>query len=378
MNKENIHIINLSIDAKLFDDDSKVSKRFIEYANLFGRFDAIVYTRQGLGQKELAVNATAYPSNSSSRISYFFNAYKIFKDIMSQNVSKRDIIISSQDAFTHLLAIFLKKKFKIKIQLQYHTDFMTPAFRNESIKNYFRYLAYKYSIKKADLIRVVSEKVKISIQHLSKGKKITVLPIYLDCDKFQNSNEEHLNYLRDLYPQYRVIILMMSRFSIEKNIKGAILIFRKLVNLYNDIGLVLVGSGEEFENLKNLVNNENLQQNVNFLPWQNDVLKIYKSADIFLNTSSYEGYGLSIIEAGLSSLPIVTSDVGIVSQYFKDGESAYICPVFDEKRFLDNLSNLVSDSSLRKKKGGEARRVLMNTLPTKEEYLNNFVESFSL
>ena len=78
--------------------------------------------------------------------------------------------------------------------------------------------------------------------------------------------------------------------------------------------LLVVGDGPEKENLERLARESGLSENVKFEPRTNDLVSYYKTCDLFLLTSNYEGYGMTLIEAAAAGAKIVSSDVGIASE----------------------------------------------------------------
>ena len=59
--------------------------------------------------------------------------------------------------------------------------------------------------------------------------------------------------------------------------------------------LLIVGDGSELTKLKAI--SHKLKANVIFSPWADDLPSYYKTADLFLLTSNYEGYGRTVVEA---------------------------------------------------------------------------------
>ena len=216
-------IISISLDKKIFEENSATRQRQIEYGKLCRQMHIIVLGKSGVAPKcsrdSLSEKVMAYEV-SGNNFKRFFGAYKLAKEII---IKEKSDLITAQDPFaTGLLGWLLKRKFSIPLQLQVHTDFLSPYFRKESIKNRNFVLLAKFLIPKADGLRVVSERIKKSVVscfrfHISR---IFVLPIFVDAEKIKNApvNAD----LRKKYPQFDFIILMALRFSREKNIGLAI------------------------------------------------------------------------------------------------------------------------------------------------------------
>ncbi|TSC66959.1 MAG: glycosyltransferase, partial [Parcubacteria group bacterium Gr01-1014_73] len=120
--------------------------------------------------------------------------------------------------------------------------------------------------------------------------------------------------LRKKYPQFDFIALAVGRLEPEKNSSLALEIWREVVKKNPLAGLVIIGSGSLEKSLKLKAKSLKLEDNVIFEQWKNDLVSYYKTADVFLNTSFYEGYGLAMAEARAASLPVISTDVGAVRE----------------------------------------------------------------
>ncbi len=300
----------LSSDSKIFYENSEVRQRMIEYGKLFYELHIIVLNKKLRTidyKSQIINNLFLYPTNSISKFSMIYDAIKIGKSL------KKPDYITTQDSFEIGFAGYMIAKYqKTKLQLQIHTDFLSPYFKKESLKNKIRVYLAKYLLSKADYIRAVSEKIKESLKAKNYKLKaiIRVLPIFVDVKKIRDA-EIKMN-LHKKYPQFDFIILMASRLTREKNIPLAINAMLEVIKKYPKTGLVIVGEGEENKNLKSI--SYKLQANIVFEDWTDDITSYYKTADLFLLTSDYEGYGRTIIEALSVGLPVVSTDVGCAGE----------------------------------------------------------------
>ena len=109
---------------------------------------------------------------------------------------------------------------------------------------------------------------------------------------------------------------MASRLEVEKNIDLAIKAFKEVVQKIPKAGLIIVGKGSEQGRLEALCLRLSLKQSVVFEPWadKQTLASYYKTADLFLNTSLFEGYGMTFVEAKAAGCKIVSTDVGIAPE----------------------------------------------------------------
>ena len=169
---------------------------------------------------------------------------------------------------------------------------------------------------------------------------------------------------------------MASRLEKEKNINLAIEMMKELTYQYPKIGMVIIGEGREKKKLENLAAKYNLQKNIIFEGWQNDLISYYKTANVFLLTSLYEGYGLTIIEALACGCPVVSSDVGIASEVISEGESGFVCPVNDKNCFIKRIQEIMEIQSLKERLGINSKMLISEKITVdKEKYLLKYKQA---
>jgi glycosyltransferase involved in cell wall biosynthesis len=89
---------------------------------------------------------------------------------------------------------------------------------------------------------------------------------------------------------------------------------------------------------------------------EEDVIRVYRSHDILLWTSTYEGFGLVLLEAMSQQLAVVTTPVGCAPALVRDGENGLLVPPRDPEAIVAGVERLMSDSSLRQRLGAAAAR----------------------
>lgn len=346
-------ILMISTDRKVFEENSSVRQRMVEYGGLVEELHIIVFSRRirnyesGITSEKIQIskNVFAYPTDSFSRWFYILDAIRISKKIITNHYTLTPVpwLITAQDPFeTGFAGWRIARAFGTKLQIQVHTDFLSPYFAQESILNKIRVLIAKFLLPRADCIRVVSERISNSLKAKSYKLKAApnILPIFIDAEEIKNTSP--LFDLHEKYPQFDRVILMTSRLSKEKNIELAIDAMSEVVKKYPKTGLIIVGSGPEESSQRSKVKSQRLDSNVIFEGWQSDTVSYYKTADLFLNTSNYEGYGLSLVEAAVSGCPIVTTDVGVAPELKKGGAKISICPVRDKACAIENIFTALS------------------------------------
>ena len=315
-------LLMISTDHKIFEEGSDVRARQAEYAKEWKEVHIVVFEKRSKGKEArnrkmvIAPNCWAYPTQSWSRFIYPFDAIRLGRFI----IAKRGITeITCQDSsLTAMAGVALKKEFHIPLEIQIHEDIGSLRFTYSFQNRIRKMLAISY-LPKADKIRVVSNRIRDYLTGTLKigDSKIAVRPIFVDVEKIKNSPILPEANLHTKYPQFEKIVLMASRLTKEKNIELAIRSWSEVISQMPKAGLVIVGEGHEKKKLEQLISRLNLKEAIIFEPWadQATLYSYYKTADLFLNTSLFEGYGMTLVEAQAAGCQIVSTDVGVAMEF---------------------------------------------------------------
>ncbi len=301
-----MRVLMISTDKLVFNPESQVRARLLSLASQVDLLEVIVFTKKS-DHFSLVTdqNLILRPTNSRSVVNYLFDAIKIGKKLTGLN------LITCQDPFlTGWAGLKLAGEFKVKLELQLHTDVLTPAFRQFNFKNKIYYWLAKFLLPYANQVRVVSDKLKESLvaAKLVKLNQIYVLPIFTDVIT------PIAPAWVTLIPRDYKVILMVGRLEVEKRFDLALQAFQLLAD--KKTILVIAGDGHEELKIKNLASQLGLSERVilagRLTPAE--LAGSYRSAQVLLHTAAYEGYGLVLAEAAQVGLPIVSTDVGIARE----------------------------------------------------------------
>jgi len=118
------------------------------------------------------------------------------------------------------------------------------------------------------------------------------------------------------------------------------------------IEFFIAGEGELLQNCKERIAREDLP--VKILGWQSNIEQVLTAADVVVLTSDNEGTPLSLIQAGMALLPVVTTRVGSVPEVVLDGVTGIITNL-DVKEIADALEKLANSEDLRAQLGAAAQ-----------------------
>lgn len=153
-------------------------------------------------------------------------------------------------------------------------------------------------------------------------------------------------------------LLTIGRLTPVKNQQ---FLLQMLAHLPAEVRLVIVGEGPERSRLQTQVERMQLQSRVIFAGEVLDIGTFFSDAAVFVLGSRFEGLPLSILEAMSAGLPVVSTDVGGVSEAVIDGDSGYLVAAGDDRGFADRVRRLLDRPALRETMGRRGRQHYLNT-----------------
>jgi glycosyltransferase involved in cell wall biosynthesis len=119
--------------------------------------------------------------------------------------------------------------------------------------------------------------------------------------------------------------------------------------------LVVVGDGEQREELRRLVRDLGLDSRIHFLGWRNDLQAILAEVDVVICCSRNEGTPVALIEAMAAGVPVVSTNVGGVGDLVVHDESGWLVPPGDPPALARAIEVLLADPALRARLAAAAR-----------------------
>ena len=94
-----------------------------------------------------------------------------------------------------------------------------------------------------------------------------------------------------------------------------------------------------------LVNELKIKENVKFVGWKTgkELWDIYQNSDLFLFASTYENFGLPLLEAAYFRLPLVSTDVGVAKDLIDVNKGGNIISKLDANEFAENIITLLKN-----------------------------------
>lgn len=267
----------------------------------------------------------------------YLKAYREgFKYLQSINF-KPDIIHSNILTRTVFIAWIQKIYNKTPYIITEHWTRYLPE-RN-SFHGVFRKLISKLVVKNAGAVCPVTHNLAIAMQkHGLKNSNYKVINNVVE-DIFFESTVPILRKTKR--------ILHVSCFDeLHKNIKGILRAVSSLSINHKDFELVLIGTGTDFENIRNYAETLNFNGcKVIFAKEQTpaEVAQYMKNSDVFVLFSNYENAPVVISESHACGLPVVSSNVGGINELVNDANGILI-NAGDENKLKESIEKILYDS----------------------------------
>ena len=269
-------------------------------------------------------------------------------------ISKYEIdVLHVHYAIPHAYAAYMAKKilfengYKIPIITTLHGTDITLVGNHPFYKP-----AVTFSINKSDIVTCVSKSLMEDTREFFGIKRdIKVIPNFIDIDKYER--KQKIREKNVISKGGEKIIVHISNFRPLKRIIDVLKIFEK-VNSEISSKLIMVGDGPEKKKAKDYLRKNNLKNRVIFLGKTNEVDEILCSSDLFLLPSEKESFGLAALEAMALKVPVISTNIGGLSELNINGNSGYTSDIGDIDSMASNAIKILSDKSLKKKYSSQA------------------------
>ena len=296
------------------------------------------------------------------------------EDIDAYLIENKVDVIINQNGFSDGFSLIKKHlKWKGKYIVVFHSDplMYCHLFSKTRLKKEIYNPANKLVNKAGWLIRLLLHKIwyprvigKISNMYLnnynscdhfvllsshffSNYKQITKTEDTIKCVIIPNplSFPEIADY--SILRQKKKEVLIVSRlYEPEKRISLCLNVWKRLMERgYNDWILRIVGYGQDEDNYKSFVKTENLR-NIIFEGMQ-ESYKFYQTASIFLTTSAFEGWPLTLMESlQMGVVPIAMDSYKSIHDIIVNDYNGKIVPNNDIEEFQNQIENLMNDKEI--------------------------------
>lgn len=151
------------------------------------------------------------------------------------------------------------------------------------------------------------------------------------------------------------MVIALGRLNQQKQFNHLIEIWKTVSQKYPDWKLSIYGNGEKKEELEKMISALNLDSSIELNPATSDIHEVLLNSSIYAMTSKYEGFPLVLLECMSYGVPAVSYACKCgPSEIIHSGEDGFLVPFNNKEVFIQKLSCLIENESLRKEMGKAA------------------------
>lgn len=180
------------------------------------------------------------------------------------------------------------------------------------------------------------------VETIGKLDNLTVIYNLLPIEEIVSlSNSE----TKELPPAKMKIVVVARLLDSAKGQKRLINAVSSLRKIGADISLTIVGSGDDYNSMVSLVKSNNAESYITFAGQQLNPYPYIKSADLLVCSSYFEGYNLTVAEALILGVPVISTDCAGPNEILNYGEYGMIVEN-SEKGLYNGLLRLYENPDL--------------------------------
>lgn len=290
-----------------------------------------------------------YYGKPKNKIRYFLKFLKEYKKGIALIQKRKTIDLIHVHILTRagLLALYTKKTKGISYVITEHWSRYLPIVN--TYKGSLRKILTKLVIKNASAVLPVTLNLKEALlSHGLNNNLYKIIPNVVDDIFFQ----KNLNKPKDKIKR----VIHVSTFEDKsKNITGIIEMVKELSQIRNDFKMILIGDGMDYKILKRLSDGYKLDSFIEFsgLLEKQELVDEYSRASFMLINSNYENMPVVINEAMACGLPVLSTDVGGISEHLDSTKGRLIEPkqpqqLFEQFQWMLEHFDSFEPSSIRK------------------------------
>ena len=261
---------------------------------------------------------------------------------LKQLINQHQIdLVHAHDNIASLAAYLTKKRYKLNVKVVSHIHNCYPWLEGNGVhKKIDQWIRPKYDYNIA-CGQIVYDYYEQYAPYFNK-EKTSVLSNAIDLGTLGKTSQSKLIELRKTFKlsSDKTIIGYIGRLSEQKGMIPFIKELAKHKEQFEDCQFLIVGSGEQEEEVKQLVKALGLESLFIFTGFQAEVYPFYQLINIFFLPSLYEGLPMVLLEAVGSGVPTVSMNVGSISEVIIDNKTGCLIESGDRQQFIKQLIEL--------------------------------------
>lgn len=255
---------------------------------------------------------------------------------------KADLIWANWWIPPGLIAARISKKLHIPLVISSHGTDISLLGKSGIISRLSRYV-YAQADRATVVSSFLKDKLLDNLEAIA-DKNVAVIPMPVGMENFPKTSP----------PENDVpVLLSVARYTRQKRLNDILSAAEKIKADGFSFRILMVGEGPMETELKTLADQKGLSNCIEFIPLvsQQRLGELYRQSDVVMLSSEGEGFGLVLIEAGLTGRAVIGARSGGITDIIKDGENGLLYEVGDIDALADAIKTVLKDDDTRIKLG---------------------------
>lgn len=220
---------------------------------------------------------------------------------------------------------------------QFHNFSVKTLFNKSLLTNYYEklYLLSRYQANGGNTFIAISHDTEKFFRKTTRPYNVCFLPNAINyekffCDRFCSTDT-------------KLRLVNVGSYQDKKNQRFLVQVAKMLQNHHVDFEMNLLGDGEKYSEVANLINENQLESIVLQRGNVNNVEQYLHQSDIYVHSAYYEPFGLVLLEAMAAGLPVVCLDGKGNRDIMEQGKNGYMIEQQNAEQFADRILEIWND-----------------------------------
>jgi glycosyltransferase involved in cell wall biosynthesis len=223
-------------------------------------------------------------------------------------------------------------------------------------------------LRRASRVIAVSRAVAASLheQQVFAADKIVIIPNGINIERFAETAGPRTHPLDNVKDVTKLLVGMVGHLAPIKGQEDFVRAAAIVAVERTDVDFIIAGedkarSGEHRAAIESLIAQLKLNKRIQLLGWLDDVRRLLRSLDLFVSPSRSEPFGLVIVEAMASGVPVVATLSEGAREIIENGVTGRLVPLEDPDALAQAIKELLADPA-------ERQRLSVNALDVVQLY----------
>lgn len=264
------------------------------------------------------------------------NNYRNYKKISKILHEEKYDIIQCNTAVASVIIRLIKLTNELKAKIVYMAHGF-HFYKNGPFKDWILFFPIEkfLGLVTDKLVLINMEDFNLAKRHCIGKQQVIIPGVGVEFHKFQHINTK----IKGLSQKKTIVFSYIAEINSNKNHKQLIDVMLKLKRQGLQFKCNFIGDGVLIDKYKSLIKKMDLENEVFFLGYKNNIEDYLKNTDIYISASRREGFGLNLVEALAAGIPVICSQNRGHSEIILEGYNGFFANSSEE--FVEKINELI-------------------------------------